>query len=158
MSESVKTLLTILRHRELVSENLGKIGEELQSRAARHDRSKLQADEFDGFVRINKVARDHEYGSEAYIEGLASEGGESGCINLHYARNSHHPEHHKNDRDMGWVDIVEMVCDWSAASITYGNQSLRESVQIQHERFDFSEGQWWLIYSVIDWLNPKEEK
>ena len=54
---------------------------------------------------------------------------------------------------MGWLDIIEMVCDWRAAGVTYGlSGGLRESIKVHHKRFDFSAEQWWLIEQVAEFL------
>ena len=38
-------------------------------------------------------------------------------LDHHYARNSHHPEHYENGvNGMDLFDVLEMVCDWKAAS------------------------------------------
>ena len=129
-------------------------------RAAKHDLSKFEEDEFGGFVKINQVAREHPYGSEEYKNSLRGANKESGCIALHNARNDHHPEHYADPKDMGFLQIIEMVVDWYSASKTYGqSNSFKNSLEIQRKRFDrFSEEQWWLIEQVAAYISSGETK
>ena len=55
-SDEVQALLTIMQHREVVGERMIRLGEELIRRGRVHDRSKLRADEFGGYVRINAAS------------------------------------------------------------------------------------------------------
>lgn len=152
--DALKALATIIAHRDAVRLNVQALTHELERRALRHDLTKLSLDEVEGFVRINAAARTHAYGSEEYRASMDAEKGPSGCIGLHYARNSHHPEHHALDSRMGFLDIIEMVLDWKAASDTYGKMTLRGSLPHHRERFDFTVAQWWLIEQVVDWIEP----
>ncbi len=143
------------RHVSFLREALLRIRQDLERRSECHDRSKLRPEELPGFARINKAARreDHHrdcpYGSPEYKESLASE---AGAVAHHYALNSHHPEFHESARKMGWLDLIEMVCDWNAAAKTYGNQDLRASIEVHRKRFNFTPEQWWLIEEVASFL------
>ena len=152
MTDEMKALLTIIRHREIVADFLHNFADYFRARAREHDQSKLMPGEFDGFVRINQTAREHPYGSDEYKESLASEKGPEGCITLHNLRNPHHPEHHRSPKDMGLLDLIEMVIDWRAASLTYGQTSFREGLEIQRERFDFDDWQWKVIEQMVPFL------
>ena len=47
----------------------------------------------------------------------------------HYAHNSHHPEHYENGiAGMDLLDLVEMFCDWKAAS----ERNPTDGVKIDH--------------------------
>lgn len=60
-------------------------------------------------------------------------------IDLHYKRNSHHPEHYANGIDgMCLLDLVEMLCDWRAATQRHADGDLRKSLVINQERFKMS--------------------
>lgn len=155
-SEDVTALATIIRHRDTVRLNVKRLVDELSTRALAHDLSKLAPDELNGFVRIGRAAREHAYGSDEYRASMDAEKGDEGCITLHYARNSHHPEHHPHPSRMGWLDIIEMVLDWKAASETYGKMTLRDGLVHHRERFAFTPAQWWLIEEVVGWLEPQD--
>jgi len=153
-TDGVKALATIVAHRDHVRLNMLALTNELERRALQHDLSKLSPTELEGFVRINRAAREHPYGSEEYRASMDAEKGPSGCITHHYERNSHHPEFFASPKDMGFLDIIEMVLDWKAASDTYGSMTLRGSLPHHRARFDFSDEQWWLIESVVAWIDP----
>ena len=145
----VGALLTILRHKTFVADKLFEMASQLENRARIHDLSKLKDDEFDGFVHINIAAKRHAYGSEEMKEAISSQN----CVGLHKSRNSHHPEYYDNVSDMPFLDVVEMVCDWHGASSAYGQTKLSDSVPDLLERYDFNEGQRWLIGQVVEWLD-----
>lgn len=152
-ADEVVALATIQRHRDMVRLALRQVAEELERRGLGHDLSKLEADEIAGFVRVNRIARKHRYGSEEYRAAMKSE---AETIHLHYSRNSHHPEHWLKSEvpeSMGLFDLVEMVCDWRGAYLGYGSQGTwRENIARQHERYAgwFSKEQWWVIKQVAD--------
>jgi hypothetical protein len=61
------------------------------------------------------------------------------ALQHHYDKNAHHPEHYKNGiEDMNLIDIMEMFCDWRAASMRHNNGNLRKSIEINGERFNMS--------------------
>lgn len=60
--------------------------------------------------------------------------------NHHYASNRHHPEHFsKGVDDMTLVDIVEMLCDWKAASLRQNDGNLLKSIEINAKRFGYDD-------------------
>lgn len=62
------------------------------------------------------------------------------ALEHHYANNRHHPEHHKDGiRGMTLVDIVEMFCDWKAASMRHNNGDMLTSIEKNKERFKYSD-------------------
>jgi hypothetical protein len=93
--DGVQLLRSYLLHCRCVRRGVQRIVRELEERAERHDDSKLYSDEFAGFSRINKAAREHPYGSHEYRAGLKQE---KPTIEKHYRRNSHHPEFYGTDR------------------------------------------------------------
>jgi len=117
-------------------------------RARFHDQSKLGVDEFSGFVEIHHVARENPIGSPDYEAAMRT----APCIAHHFAENSHHPEHHGKTERMGWLDIIEMVLDWKAASDVYGNTTLRDGLEYQFSRHGFTGEQRWLILQVVEWV------
>lgn len=155
-NDELLALATIMRHRDALRLNAQRVIHELERRSLGHDLSKLSTDEVEGFVRINRAAREHAYGSKEYRAALRSENDPTGCITLHFARNSHHPEFHQDDSDMGWLDVIEMVLDWKAAADTYGKNTLRDGLAVHEQRFAFTAAQWWLIWQVVDWLEPRD--
>jgi|GEM_PF-3278569 len=161
--DGVQLLRSYLLHCRYVQRGINRVANALHERADCHDDSKLLSDEFAGFSRINKAAREHPYGSPEYRAGLKQE---KPTINLHYSRNSHHPEFHGTEiegrvclgvevvaQSMTWLDLIEMVCDWRGAYLAYGSQGTwDENMQRQKERYRveqwFTREQWWLIDEV----------
>lgn len=154
MDESLKAFVTIERHRAIVSATLRAVAYELMRRADLHDQSKLSLDEFEGFAKINKVGREHDYGSDEYYAALKAV--EPNPIPLHYSRNDHHPEFHAKITDMEFPELVEMVCDWYAASVAYGKTSFQNSLTVSFGRWAFTDGQKFLINSLAQWIEENE--
>ena len=153
----IETLNTFVHHRLCVQTSLQKIVHELERRQLIHDESKFRADEFEGFSRINAIARQYKYGSQQYRDALKKE---KPTIKLHFSRNPHHPEYHASPDEMGLFDLIEMVCDWYAAYQVYESAkpldqrvSWRESMQVNRDRFtEFTDGQWFVINHISDYL------
>jgi len=126
-----------------------------------HDASKLGNDEFPGFVRINSAARNFVFGAPEYLAGLRAE---KSTIARHYECNDHHPEHYNALAEMGFLALIECVCDWHAAWKDYDvdmppsdRQTFAESLEVQRKRFSgFTDGQWWLIEQVAAFLEGAE--
>lgn len=153
-------LATMHRHLTFLRIGMDDVIHALERRALEHDLSKYGSTEFAGFTRINQTARLHPYGSDEYKDSLASE---KPTIDHHYTNNTHHPEFHQQPgrklEDMGWLDIIEMVCDWWSAWQSYGQkQSWSKNLAIQQKRFDFTEQQWWLVVQVAGFLEKFEEE
>jgi hypothetical protein len=109
---------------------------ELQHRAAEHDQSKLASPEVDIFTEFTPKLAASTYGSDEYKAFLAEM---KPALDHHYANNSHHPEHFKNGiEDMNLLDIIEMFCDWKAATLRHNNGNLRKSTEINANRFGMS--------------------
>jgi hypothetical protein len=86
----------------------------LARRLDQHDASKLVSPELEAFdVATPKLAQ-LEYGSEEYKESLRDLGP---ALQHHFDHNDHHPEHFDNGiRGMSLLSLLEMLCDWRAAS------------------------------------------
>ncbi len=104
---------------------------DLFKRSFTHDLSKIKEDEFYGmaeFANDTGALKDPKKSADSDKQ-LA--------INLHWDRNSHHPEYWTNVNQMAEIDIIEMVCDWYARSIQFGNDMLDFFKVRQDERFHF---------------------
>lgn len=133
-------------HIDVVADYLGDAGQKLWDRSYVHDQSKLEEPEKHYFDEFTPKLAELEYGSEEYRECLRQM---KPAIEHHYAHNSHHPEHYSNSiNGMSLLDLIEMLCDWKAASLRtkqrmdgdeYLKQSFRESLDYNKERFDISD-------------------
>lgn len=139
------------RHRDYVRLALTIVQQAVERRAIEHDASKMLDDEFAGFARINAVARVNKFGTPEY---KASINAERPTVDLHFIRNSHHPERPKligeaaealrglpddftywtarDGAEMTFLDVIEMVCDWWGARLGYADSRMTwpESVEM----------------------------
>jgi hypothetical protein len=148
-NEEIKTLVTMLSHQAQVKARLSALARELEKRADLHDLSNFKADEFEGFVEINQIARKYPFGSPEYKASIS----DNKTIELHFSRNRHHPEFFANGiSDMNFVDFVEMVIDWLGASAVYGTGAFEDALQKQIERFDLQPDEINLIRLIVRWF------
>lgn len=130
--------LVTLRHIKRVNELLGEFAIELIRRGNVHDNSKFSPEELGPLQEMqNLVDKEGQapYGGEEYKRRL---GILKPMLDHHYANNSHHPESHiKGIDDMSLYDIVEMFCDWKAAS-ERGEES-HINLSSSKERFNISD-------------------
>jgi Family of unknown function (DUF5662) len=125
-----------MRHIERVRNLIGEFVVQLLNRAELHDQSKLEEPELSLFVEMTPKLAACTYDSPEYKGFLAQL---KPALDHHYARNRHHPEHHKNGiNDMTLVDLVEMLCDWKAASERHNDGNINTSIEKNTERFNLS--------------------
>jgi hypothetical protein len=122
-------------HIHAVQTFMGRIIRRLELRAHGHDQSKLVAPEREVFDEFTPKLKDSTYGSEEYKAFL---GGMGEGLAHHYAENDHHPEHFPNGvQDMDLLQVVEMLCDWKAATLRHADGNLRRSIAQNAERFGY---------------------
>jgi hypothetical protein len=167
------------RHRDYVRLALTIVQQAIERRAIEHDASKMLDDEFSGFARINAIARVNKFGSEEYKASMKQE---KATIDLHFSRNSHHPERPKlmgekaeegrglpddctywsahSAARMTFLDIIEMVCDWWGARLGYNDSRMAwlESVKfnLESKAKHLDDQQIWLVHEVAAFLAAAE--
>jgi hypothetical protein len=110
--ERVRRCLTLLA-------DVTDYSEELIERAKLHDASKFGTEERIPYVWLTEYHRCRRNGdSFEYPEGIAER--VKLAINHHVTSNRHHPEFHTDPNDMSDVDMIEMVCDWTAMAQEFG--------------------------------------
>lgn len=110
---------------------------QLEARSWIHDASKLESPEKEAFDEVTPLLRGLTYGSPEYHAGTAKLGK---ALAHHYANNSHHPEHYADGIDgMTLIDLVEMLCDWKAASERHADGDIARSIEINRQRFAISD-------------------
>lgn len=125
-----------MRHIERVRNLLNVFVVELLDRSKLHDQSKLDRPEVEAFTEYTPKLAECTYGSQEY-EGYRKALG--AALDHHYARNRHHPEHHKHGvDDMNLVDLLEMFCDWKAASERHNDGNILKSIEKNADRFKMS--------------------
>lgn len=110
---------------------------ELMQRALVHDKSKLENPEVDIFTEYTPKLKHSTYGSDEYKTFLKEM---QVALRHHYSNNSHHPEHYGNGiRGMDLADLVEMLCDWKAATMRHADGDIMKSIEINKKRFNYSD-------------------
>ena len=135
---TIDTKLHISRVQMLMSEMVQRV----KIRAWNHDKSKLESPEKEVFDEYTPKLKGSTYGSDEYKEFLK---GMSVALNHHYEKNRHHPEHFDQEADarflpspvscMTLIDILEMLCDWKAATERHKNGDIQKSLEINKTRF-----------------------
>lgn len=125
------------RHINQVQRFLIDVCGKLAERAIVHDQSKLESPEVEIFDEFTPKLKDSTYGSDEYKGFLSSM---KVGLDHHYANNSHHPEHFTNGiQGMSLLDVVEMLCDWKAATMRHADGDLAKSIEINQARFGYSD-------------------
>lgn len=130
----------------------------LTRRAVIHDQSKWSPEEWPAFEDSTPKLAGLTYGSEEYKAALRAI---KPALEHHYKANSHHPEHFESlcaqcgntesdpcicggprlpggVNQMSLFDVIEMLCDWKAASERHNNGSIVASIKHNTERFNLS--------------------
>jgi len=126
-----------IKHIENVRKFIRIFTDALTTRAVRHDSTKLESPEVEVFAEFTPKLANSTYGSEEYNGFLKQM---NTALQHHYASNRHHPEHFtKGIDDMTLVDIVEMLCDWKAASLRQNDGNLLKSIELNANRFGYDD-------------------
>lgn len=137
MTEPYDSTNDTLEHIAKVEGYLSLCADLLRMRAAVHDVSKLEAPEKQIFDEVSPKLKALTYGSDEYKAALVEMGE---ALTHHYQANSHHPEHYPNGIDgMSLLDLIEMLCDWKAASERHADGNFVKSLDINRTRFKISD-------------------
>jgi hypothetical protein len=127
--ESMKDTLS---HIAKVEGYLSLCADLLYGRAKQHDASKLEEPERSGYAGLTQALQGLTYGTPEHRAAFAPF---KPIIQHHYEANTHHPEHWPNGvDDMSLLDVIEMLCDWKAAS-ERGKGDFADSIRVSVERF-----------------------
>ena len=126
-----------LEHIGKVREHIAACIDSLRFRAKAHDASKLLPPEKEAFDEMTPILSGLTYGSDEYKAGIARLGP---ALEHHYSVYAHHPEHYPDGvNGMSLLDVLEMLCDWKAASERHANGDIARSLRINRERFGIGE-------------------
>ena len=130
----------------------------LNERWEKHDNSKLAPPEKEAFDRMTPILATLTYGTEEYKDSVRQLGP---ALQHHFEHNDHHPEHYPGGvSEMSAMAIIEMVCDWRAASERtkqradgdeYMKRTFADGLKYNQERFGYSDD----VASII-WATAKE--
>lgn len=126
-----------MKHIITVKKIIDCVIKQLKRRAIRHDLSKLNPPEVEIFAEYTPKLAASTYGSDEYKQFLKEM---KPALDHHYASNRHHPEHFINGiDDMNIIDVVEMLCDWKAATLRHNDGDLLKSIELNQKRFNISD-------------------
>lgn len=131
-----KCLAETHKHVRRVGHFLNKFIIDFIRRAEHHDDSKFEEPELSGFAAAQEKLATCEYGGEEYKKNLAEL---RPILDHHYAKNRHHTEHWPNGiEDMTLPDLLEMLCDWKAATERNKDGNIRKSIEKNAEKYKMS--------------------
>ncbi len=129
--------------------------DELNERARIHDASKYGVEERVPYIWLTEFYRCRRAGEPfTYPDGMEERVREA--IKHHVTTNRHHPEFHADPNDMTAIDLIEMVCDWTAMSQEFGQDSGSAcgwADKTIGSRLHLNEDQRQFVYSVIETLD-----
>jgi pimeloyl-ACP methyl ester carboxylesterase len=130
-------------------------GDELMERARIHDASKFGPEERIPYVWLTEYHRCRRSGEPfEYPEGIAER--VKRAIRHHLTTNRHHAEFHADPNDMTDVDLIEMVCDWTAMAQEFGQDGGSAhgwADKTVGKRVAFNAEKRWFIYQMIKELD-----
>ncbi len=131
--------------------------DELNERAKVHDASKFSPEERIPYIWLTEFYRCRRSGEPfEYPDGMEDQ--VRAAIDHHMSTNRHHPDFHADPNDMSDVDLIEMVCDWTAMSQEFdqdvgsargwADKTVGSRVKFNQEKSRF-------IYAMIDLLDSE---
>ena len=125
------------KHRKRVEELMMLLNAVIELNSQMHDYSKTRSPEKEIFDVYTEKLKTCEYGSDEYKQYLKEM---KPALEHHYHANRHHPEHYsKGISGMDLLDVLEMLCDWQAASERHDSGDIMKSIELNKERFKMSE-------------------
>jgi hypothetical protein len=126
-----------LEHIRRVNQLVIGCSKEMLDRAVNHDATKIVETELSGFNHLDPEFRKLPYGSPEYFQ-IVNKSEAKKAIAHHHKHNSHHPEYYEDGIiDMNMFDIIEMLCDWKAASErnTSDDNKFEQHLQYNYKRY-----------------------
>jgi hypothetical protein len=137
----------VLKHVKMVREYINLIIKKLEDRGNNHDASKMDTPEVELFATYTPKLSKSTYGSEEYKKFLEEM---KPALDHHYAVNRHHPEHFKDGiKDMNLVDLIEMICDWKAATRKHRDGNILKSLEINSKRFNIDDQLLSILHNTV---------
>lgn len=145
--EEFESCQEVIKHVKMVRDYLDIIIKKLEARGNNHDASKMNDPEVQMFAEYTPKLMTSTYGSEEYKGFLAKM---KPALEHHYANNRHHPEHFVNGiSDMNLVDLVEMICDWKAATRKHRDGNILKSLEINAKRFNIDQQLLAILHNTV---------
>ncbi len=149
-------------HVARVGELLSVCVDDLVMRGVRHDRSKFSEEEWPYFAKHTAALSSVTYGSDEYREMLTAL---RPAVDHHQSINRHHPEFFGDEGVCGMtlLDLLEMLCDWKAASERHADGDISRSLEVNAERFKMPDALVQILQNTVQelsWLStwtPQDE-
>lgn len=139
-----------LKHIGAVQDLGGLVIKDFVRRLGRHDHSKLLPPEKACFDEISVRLRATPYGSPGYRETLAEF---KPALEHHQTLNDHHPEAFADGiHGMNLLQLLELCCDWIAASRRHLDGDVLQSLVISQERFGMTDAEVALVERTIRYI------
>ena len=147
-SDYVKDLVD---HKQRVAGYMQIVANELFKRAIVHDNSKFSPEEFDTYEAISPELQKYTYGSQEYKEAAKKLGP---AWSHHCQVNDHHPQHFEDGvRGMSLIQLVEMLCDWLAAS-ERGQTDVLQSLAINKKKLHIDDQLFEALKNTVKEIAP----
>jgi hypothetical protein len=131
--------------------------DELNERAKVHDASKFSPEERIPYIWLTEFHRCRRSGEPfEYPDGMEDQ--VRAAIDHHMSTNRHHPDFHADPNDMSDVDLIEMVCDWTAMSQEFdqdGGSARGWADKTVGSRVKFNQEKSRFIYAMVDLLDSE---
>lgn len=125
------------KHIERVRYYIRMFTDRLTTRGVNHDKSKLESPEVELFAEHTEALSTTGYQTDEYKQHMEAL---KDALTHHYALSRHHPEHYSDGiLGMNLIDIVEMFCDWKAATERHNDGNLLKSIEINAQRFGYDD-------------------
>lgn len=146
-------LKDLVDHKRRVAGYMQLVANDLFHRAAVHDNSKFEPEEFEPYDVAFPELQKYPYGSEELKTVYKSI---KPAIQHHFQNNDHHPEFSKDGiNDMTAIQLIEMVCDWLAAS-ERSQTSIMTGLEINKERYGIDDQTYRIIVNTAKHLAPEK--
>jgi hypothetical protein len=128
---------------------------DLFQRAAVHDNSKFSPEEYNAYDQAFPELQKYAYGSEEFKAALAKI---QPALQHHYAVNDHHPEFFKSGiSEMHLVQLIEMLCDWLAAS-ERSQTDFERGLEMNKTRFSIDTQLFEVLTNTVKQIAPEKLK
>ena len=144
------------KHIKTVQRYLKRVCAYLTQLAELHDSSKLRNPEKEIFDIFTPLLKKTTYGSKTYKHYLKEM---KVALDHHYENNMHHPEYFKKKgiKGMDLLNLMEMLCDWKAATLRHADGDIMKSLEINQKRFGYSNELKQIFKNTIELLHMFDE-
>lgn len=140
----IEHYLDLIQHKYLIFVEVIKICYILFIRALTHDLSKFGLLESKGYSQVVGLARKYKYNSKEYNKLMSKI---NPYLLEHYKKNDHHPQGRKIN-NMGIYALIEMVCDWKAATKRSRIRNIDDSFIQNKKKFNINKQLYRLLKTI----------